>query len=80
MGYRDSIEKLAEELPINRGSFLITGATGLIGSCLIDVLVAANKKGSSFKIFALGRSKERIIKRFGIEVVPVEQDIATPLE
>ena len=42
MGYRDSIEKQAEELPINRGSFLITGATGLIGSCLIDVLVAAN--------------------------------------
>lgn len=80
MGYRDSIEKLAKELPINRGSFLITGATGLIGSCLIDVLIAANKKGSSFKIFALGRSKERIIKRFGIEVVPVEQDIATPLE
>lgn len=79
MGYKESIYKLAEELPINRGSFLITGATGLIGSCLIDVLVAANKKGSSFKIFALGRSKERIAKRFGNEVVPIEQDISIPL-
>lgn len=79
MGYKESIYKLAEELPINRGSFLITGATGLIGSCLINVLVAANKKGSSFKIFALGRSKERIAKRFGNEVVPIEQDISIPL-
>lgn len=79
MGYKDSIEKIVEELPINRGSFLITGATGLIGSCLIDVLVASNKKGSSFKIYALGRSKERIIKRFSNEVIPVEQDISIPL-
>lgn len=79
MGYKESIEKLVDELPIFSGSFLVTGATGLIGSCLIDVLVAANKKGSSFKIYALGRSKEKITKRFGNEVVPVEQDIAIPL-
>ena len=80
MGYKDSIEKLVNELPIDRGSFFITGATGLIGSCLIDVLITANKKGSSFKIYALGRSKERIIKRFGNEVKPVEQDITIPLD
>ena len=80
MGYKDSIEKLVNELPVDRGSFLITGATGLIGSCLIDVLITANKKGSSFKIYPLGRSKERIIKRFGNEVKPVEQDITIPLD
>lgn len=79
MGYKESIKTITNELPINKGSFLITGATGLIGSCIIDVLINANKNGGSFSIYALGRSKERITKRFGNEVYPLEQDITEPL-
>ncbi|MFR3494176.1 MAG: hypothetical protein ACLTTJ_10500 [Blautia sp.] len=48
MSYQESIHDLAKELPINNGSFLITGATGLIGSCIIDTLLYANVKGANF--------------------------------
>ena len=55
MGYNDSIQLIARELPYNSGSFLITGATGLIGSCIIDSLIAANENGANFKIYAMSR-------------------------
>lgn len=78
--YNDSVSRIAKKLEIKTGVFLITGATGLIGSCFIDVLVYANKNlDASFKIYALGRSEEKIKNRFGNEVIPVEQDISTPL-
>ena len=50
MSYQESIHDLAKELPINNGSFLITGATGLIGSCIIDTLLYANVKGANFNL------------------------------
>lgn len=58
MSYQESIHDLAKELPINNGSFLITGATGLIGSCIIDTLLYANVKGANFKIYAMSRSRK----------------------
>lgn len=46
-------------------SFLITGASGLIGSFLVDMLVSYNEKNNSgMKIYATGRSVERLEKRF----------------
>lgn len=59
-------------------SFFITGATGLLGSFLVDVLV---EKGC--KIYALGRSVERAKKRFlkiwdKIEFIPY--DINNPIK
>ena len=33
-------------------SFLISGATGLIGTCLIDALMLNNKKGAANHIYA----------------------------
>ena len=80
MGYRESVFEAAKKLPVTKGSFLITGATGLIGSCVVDVLSAANEQGSNFKVYALGRSGEKIEKRFGNKVIPMIQDIAEPLE
>ena len=42
MSYKKSIHNLSKEILKYDGSFLITGATGLIGSCIIDVLIEAN--------------------------------------
>lgn len=79
--YEESIRKLAENLDLQNASILVTGATGLIGSCAIDVLDVANRKlNANIKIYALGRNKDRIVKRFGPNVIPVVQDIAAPLD
>lgn len=80
MGYNDSIQLIARELPYNSGSFLITGATGLIGSCIIDSLIAANENGANFKIYAMSRSRRKLEERFGNAVFPVIQDILEPLK
>ena len=40
-------------------TFLITGATGLIGVCLIDALMEANKKEADITIYAIGRNKAK---------------------
>ena len=77
--YSESIKELARVVSIKEKSILITGATGLIGSCLIDVLIEANKIGAGNRIYALGRSKEKIINRFGDMVTPVVQDIVIPI-
>ena len=45
--------------------FLITGATGLIGVCLIDALMKANAAGADITIYALGRSREKASSRLG---------------
>lgn len=45
---------------------LITGATGLIGTLLIDSLMKLNSEGASIMIYALGRSKERASERLGL--------------
>ena len=60
-------------------SFLITGATGLIGVHLIDALM----KLSSVKVYAVGRSKERAAERLGEyfsnpDFVFLEQDVCNP--
>lgn len=77
--YSESIKELACEVSIKEKSILVTGATGLIGSCIIDVLLGANKYGANNKIYALGRSKNKIEARFGNTVIPVVQDIVTPI-
>lgn len=65
-------------------SFLITGATGLIGVCLIDALMLFNKRGADIKVFAVGRNKERAALRLGEyyddrHFVFIEQDVRQPL-
>ena len=60
--YQEDLERIAQ-LPGIEGlygkSFLISGATGLIGVCLIDALMHLNKKGANITIYALGRSRRR---------------------
>lgn len=82
--YAEEINRIASELPIKKGSVLITGASGLIGSCIIDVLLKANRDyGSDFVIFALGRSKEKLQARFFYakeSIKIIEQNITSPLD
>ncbi|WP_408072094.1 NAD-dependent epimerase/dehydratase family protein [Butyrivibrio sp. JL13D10] len=61
-------------------SFLISGATGLIGSCLIDSLISLNdKENLGIKIYAIGRDRNRITDRFKRSmVIPIEQDVNKP--
>lgn len=51
---------------LKQSSILITGATGLIGSALVDLLLYFNKAtGADIKIYAASRSLEKIHSRFG---------------
>ena len=65
-------------------SFLITGATGLIGVCLIDALMLANKNGADITVYAVGRNKEKAVARLGEyyndkHFCFIEQDVRQPL-
>ena len=79
--YKKSILEVAKDMKIQNASILVTGATGLIGSCIIDVLIEANTKlGKNIQIYALSRSYKGIVERFGDAVIPVIQDINFPLD
>lgn len=65
-------------------SVLITGATGLIGTCLIDALMYYNRLGANIHIHAVGRSREKAKSRLGdyysSELFSfIEQDVRQPL-
>ena len=64
-------------------SFLITGATGMIGMCLIDALMLNNHGGTSNHIYAVGRNKEKAKARLGEYYSDecfhfIEQDVRNP--
>ena len=66
--YQEDLERIAQVSDINRLAgkvFLITGATGLIGVCLIDALMHLNKKGANITVYALGRNREKAALRLG---------------
>lgn len=68
----------------NGKSFLITGATGLIGVCLIDALMLANKKGAEITVYAIGRDKDKASGRLGEFFADdhfcfISQDVRQPL-
>ena len=65
-------------------TFLITGATGLIGTHLIDALMAYNKRDADVTIYAVGRSKKKAEERLGEYYNDehfhfLEQDVRSPL-
>ena len=65
--------------------FLITGATGLIGVCMIDALMKYNhEQNADIDIYAIGRNKEKASSRLGIYYDNshfhfIEQDVREPL-
>ena len=63
--HRDIINVAMRELPwekLSGKNILITGATGLIGGAVVEVLMA--RPNIDFHVFASGRNKERFEKRF----------------
>lgn len=66
MAYIDDIRNAASvDLPwekLSRKNILVTGATGLIGSCLVDVLM--NHEGQDYHVYASGRNEERVKQHF----------------
>lgn len=65
-------------------TFLITGATGLIGVCLIDALMKFNQQEANIIVYAVGRSKEKASERLGEyyddeHFYFIEQDVREPL-
>lgn len=76
--YKNSIKKIADNFKGRNASVLVTGACGLIGSCLVEVLVLAG-----FDVYALDLRKERLIERFGKETNNlhyISQNICDPLD
>ena len=66
--YQEDLDRITQLGDINRlygKSFMISGATGLIGVCLIDALMHLNKKGANITIYALGRNREKAALRLG---------------
>lgn len=82
MTYRNAIKAVAADISVDGGKILITGSTGLIGSCIIDVLLTANSLfDKRFDIFALGRSEKKLLSRFGTNerLHFVVQDVTEPI-
>lgn len=50
---------------LNNSSLLIVGASGMIGSFLVDLLMMRNERyGANISVYAMGRNKERLQSRF----------------
>lgn len=67
--YLDDIENIVKfNLPyfkLKDKSILITGASGMIGSCLVDTLMMLNEKNKfNIKIYAMGKNKENAKSKF----------------
>jgi nucleoside-diphosphate-sugar epimerase len=80
-----AINQIAGNKEMKNSSFLITGATGTIGSFLIDLLIHNNRiNHTEIKIYAVGRSIDRLSKRFDPvkteRLVYVEYDFQHPFE
>ncbi|MCD8209115.1 MAG: NAD-dependent epimerase/dehydratase family protein [Bacteroidales bacterium] len=88
--YRTDIRHVAAlDLPwdlLQGRSILISGARGLIGSCLIDVLMERNAAyGTDCMVYALGRNTEKAQERFAYcwssgKFRMIAADINRPLE
>lgn len=84
--YQEDLDNIlrTQGLDLLRGkSLLITGATGLIGVCLIDALMKYNQQGASITIYAVGRSKKNAAERLGeyyddMNFNFIEQDVRQP--
>lgn len=64
-------------------SVMISGATGLVGSFLTDVLMKKNSEGLNCTVYALGRNEQRAKERFSYcndgKLVFIPYDINKPL-
>lgn len=83
--YRAELSYLLDYVEACGKVFLVTGASGLIGSCLVDLLMMANERGQDNQVYALGRSAAKLQERFSDYLSSdnfhiIEQDICSPLD
>lgn len=81
--YINSVDSIASEFSDFGGKILVTGATGLVGSCVVDTLLAANDSyNCNFSIYALARNEKNLIERFGTHnnLHFVVQDVVNPID
>ncbi len=86
--YIEDVRKalVAFDLPWNQLSgknVLVLGATGLIGSCLVDLLML--HEGVDYEVYAAGRNEERAKRRFAHYVTSphyhfLQLDVTQPLQ
>ena len=85
--YREDLEYILSTRGLEQlkgKKILVTGATGLIGVCLIDALIRYNQQGANITIYAVGRSKQKAAVRLGEYYNNccfhfIEQDVRMPL-
>jgi Nucleoside-diphosphate-sugar epimerases len=78
---RRALSNAGDLSSLKDSAFLVTGATGMIGTALIDMLLSASRaEGLNLRIYANARKPERITARFGAEpeVTPFACDISMP--
>lgn len=76
--YIKSINQIASSIKASNSSVLVTGACGLIGSCLVEVLIKAG-----FNVFALDLNKDKLLNRFGQETNKlhyIAQNVCEPFD
>lgn len=61
----DVITTIADVTQLKGKSILITGATGMVCSPVVDILFELNSLGYGTKIYIAGRNSERVKERFG---------------
>ena len=81
----EAIDAVPQIEKLNNASVLITGATGLIGSYTVELLLAYNRREqANIRVYAMGRSMGRLKERFSQWETPdlflVEHDVNYPLE
>ncbi|WP_316496146.1 NAD-dependent epimerase/dehydratase family protein, partial [Enterococcus faecium] len=87
--YQEDLANVINHTPkikqLHGKSLLMIGASGMIGSFLIDTLMAANEQlDIKIKVYAMGRNRQKLEKRFAsylsldtFEIV--ESDVTEPL-
>lgn len=76
--YIKSVNQIASSIKASNSSILVTGACGLIGSCLVEVLIKAG-----FNVFALDLNKDKLLNRFGQETNKlhyIAQNVCEPFD
>ena len=86
--YQEDLKQIASYIPHSETprSVLITGASGLIGSLLVDAFLwNNNNNGGNDTVYALSRTENRLIERFSYakndsHLVILAKDITKPLD
>ena len=80
--YRNAIEYICSRIKFCNSSILITGASGLIGTILVDSLILNNEiYNSNNEIIVLGRNRSLLMEKFSEnDIIFLEQDIKKEIE